>query len=274
MKDHGVLFTSADKWTSSFFLTPRRRTHSGLPRRPLHQWVCALFFSLGKLAHAQTTSAQCRTALDGMVRDPNYVLAHTRFTDWCRIILENEMANCCTDGDFARGTSEGCTDCSAVCVHQHMDSMCNSYFGKACAVLRAPFANSGAPGLKLRESFCVPEDCTTAADREALMRWYHTSYRAIRTNNWQLDYNDGVLECPSAVATAILAVFVTILGIVLLVWIMIILFKAPPKERGKSTITQAEGPEYPANTAAGFDSDLRRTAEGADTLSSTRVGAS
>merc|ERR1712224_619874 len=99
-----------------------------------------------------------------MLKDPNWMLMNTTWTKWCRIRTENEMANCCSVADFAEGRAEGCSsDCLARCIHPPFDSFCDEHFGKACTVLRKPFYRSGAPGLQVRESFCVPEDCDNVA---------------------------------------------------------------------------------------------------------------
>jgi len=195
----------------------------------------------------QTTTAGCRTALNSMLEDSNWRFMNNSLVRWCRMRLENEMARCCTIADFANGRGQGCGDCLADCVHQHFDDLCNKEFGKACVVVRKPFAatslivdgrEQGTPDLVVRESFCVPRACDNNADKDALIPWYGTLYVSL-LNGWHGDYDEATLECPSNVMTVLLLVIAGLVLFAAAVPISIMLFTAP-KERGRTLISQAD----------------------------------
>lgn len=179
-----------------------------------------------------STSMQCRAGLDAMLKDENWVWVNTSYTRWCRIRLENEMAQCCGVGDFEKGRAEGCSECSANCVYVPMDRLCSKYFGKACKVNRKPFYRTGAKGLEVEESFCVPYDCDNPADRSVLMTWYSATYKA-RRGGWHRDWDEAELLCPDSIIQSIVYTLLAIVGFFILVKVYIFLRWAP-KEPGRT----------------------------------------
>eukprot|EP00931_Biecheleriopsis_adriatica_P068906 TRINITY_DN42803_c0_g1_i1.p1 TRINITY_DN42803_c0_g1~~TRINITY_DN42803_c0_g1_i1.p1 ORF type:complete len:262 (+),score=44.28 TRINITY_DN42803_c0_g1_i1:52-786(+) len=222
---------------------------------------------LGLLASAAeerrlTTSTQCRTSLDLMLKDPNWKYVNNSATRWCRLRLENEMASCCTVANFAEGKAEGCSDCLAHCMHQNMIDLCVNHFGAACAVRRKPFFKTGAADLEVLESFCVPHECNNVPDRDALITWFAALYVGKR-NGWHLDYDEARLECPSdAIAVLIglaVAVVACLLGIPcgwFLLW--------APKEKGLTLISQSDMQAQADDEDE--DDGLRQTGMGMDAL--------
>jgi len=192
----------------------------------------------GSEARRLTTSSDCRSSLDAMLRDANWLYVNNTVTRWCRIKLESKMADCCQLEDFNRGYAEGCSGCTADCTNQLMIDLCNKWFGKGCSVSRHPFLSTGAPGVQVMETFCVPAACTNNADLLALMPWYDSIYRSRRAG-WFANYDDAALTCPSNAAIIIVIVVACVLGIVLMIPLGFILFSAP-KERGRTLISQAD----------------------------------
>lgn len=187
-------------------------------------------------AGAQTTSKECRSGLDNMLRDSNWLLVNNSQVRWCRIILENDMSNCCSMEDFNRGIAENCNSCDTNCAYQGMIDMCNTYFGQACTVTRKPFPK--APGVKVQETFCVPNDCNNNGDKLALMAWYGTLY-AGRRGGWTLNYDSAVLTCPGSAGQILTIIAIIVILALLAVPISIVLFVAP-KERGRTLISQSD----------------------------------
>mmetsp|Transcript_3014 Transcript_3014/g.7722 ORF Transcript_3014/g.7722 Transcript_3014/m.7722 type:complete len:270 (+) Transcript_3014:74-883(+) len=209
-------------------------TSSGWPR------VLGLV-SIAVVVRAQEeTSAECRVAMDNMINDPNWQWVNQQQFAWCRLITENEFTNCCQFAEFAKGKAEGCTDCNADCNHVQAHDLCNEDFGKACTLVRQPFFLTGAPEMKISETFCVPKDCDNKVDRESVVMWYHVTYRALRTAGiWHEDYETAVLDCPTVVGDVIIITVLAVLGIFFLFALAWYLFKAP-KERGQTLISQAD----------------------------------
>lgn len=188
-------------------------------------------------AGAASTSAPCRASLEAMVNDTSYQNMNNSLIRWCRLRLENTMANCCELADFVTGRGEGCVDCMADCKHRHFEALCTKSFGKACTVQRFPFPEA-APQLELQESFCVPEACNNAVDKEALLAFYHSQFEDLRVG-WHKDYNKGTLTCPSNALEVTIAVILSIIAVCAAGPIAFILFCAP-RERGKTLVTQAD----------------------------------
>eukprot|EP00440_Ansanella_granifera_P071764 gb/GFBE01077879.1/.p1 GENE.gb/GFBE01077879.1/~~gb/GFBE01077879.1/.p1 ORF type:complete len:245 (+),score=55.20 gb/GFBE01077879.1/:1-735(+) len=209
-----------------------------------------------------TTSTQCRTSLDLMLKDPNWKYVNNSMTRWCRLRLENKMASCCGLANFAEGKAEGCNEeeCVAECLHQNMITLCNDDFGESCIIDRKPFFKTGAPAVTVRESFCVPQDCNNAADREALVAWFAALYVG-RRNGWHLDYDEARLACAGSTVTVLIGIVTAIVIIASLIPLSIFLFKAP-KQAGQTLISQSEMQE-----SAKQDEDedmLRATGMGSD----------
>lgn len=221
-------------------------------------------------ARRLTTSTECRSGLDNMLRDPNWLVVNTSMTRWCRLRAENEMANCCKVADFSRGYAEDCTDCMANCLHKQMQDLCVQQFnGLACEVHRKPFIRTGAPDMVVMETFCVPEDCNNNADKEAIVQWYDALYKK-RRGGWHFSYDEFTLICPNGVFIAILWTILVILIIICLIPCALYLFKAP-KERGRTLISQADmQTESAADDAP--DATLRSAGGGQDALGNTGMG--
>eukprot|EP00747_Dinoflagellata_sp_TGD_P163212 gnl/TRDRNA2_/TRDRNA2_181642_c0_seq1.p1 gnl/TRDRNA2_/TRDRNA2_181642_c0~~gnl/TRDRNA2_/TRDRNA2_181642_c0_seq1.p1 ORF type:complete len:286 (-),score=29.55 gnl/TRDRNA2_/TRDRNA2_181642_c0_seq1:170-1027(-) len=216
-----------------------------------------------------TTSIQCSQSLDDMVRDKNWQYANKSATDWCRVRLENEFTQCCQMAEFAKGRAEGCSGCAANCEHYLLMTMCNKYYGTACSVRRKPFFTSGARGLEVLESFCVPRDCMNTQDREALMGVFAVTYKPLRYG-WTENYDETILECPSAAGLVILLICVTILAVCLGLPLAYLLFVAP-QERGRVLVSQGDM-KAPEEEASGDQDGLRNTANGGgDTLTSFKT---
>mmetsp|Transcript_26137 Transcript_26137/g.47753 ORF Transcript_26137/g.47753 Transcript_26137/m.47753 type:complete len:275 (+) Transcript_26137:75-899(+) len=216
-------------------------------------------------AYAQEeTSADCRIAMDNMINDPDWQWWNDQQTSWCRLITENEFANCCEFAEFAKGKAEGCTDCNADCHHVHMHDFCNENWGKACTLVRQPFFLTGAPEMKISETFCIPADCDkNSVDRESVVMWYHVTYRALRTAGiWHEDYETAVLDCPTVVGNVIIITVAAVLGIFFLFALAWYLFKAP-KERGQTLISQEDMAEaMDDEDEEPSQDDLRRAGQG------------
>lgn len=173
-----------------------------------------------------------------MINNPNWQLMNNSAMRWCRVRLENEMANCCQLADFVTGRGEGCTDCMADCVHRHFDDLCNRHFGQACLVERFPFDLTGAPEVQVTESFCVPEACNNRVDRDALLAFYDSEYQDVRVG-WLLNYNKGTLTCPgNELFVAVIVVVCVLLccGSIPICWFVCV----APRERGKTLVSQAD----------------------------------
>lgn len=187
------------------------------------------------------TSQPCRTAMVSMINDDNWKLMNYSANRWCRLRLENAMANCCEDADFVTGRGEGCTagaECTEDCRHRHFDDYCNNNFGKACVVTRYPFFYTGAEALEVQESFCVPSACDNEVDRAALLGYFNSEFVDLRVG-WHLDYNRGTLECPGNVTTVVIVVIVAFFACWCPCTLAYLLFKRP-RERGKTLISQAD----------------------------------
>lgn len=223
---------------------------------------------------AASTSNACRTALEDMLRNKNWLFMNDTMTRWCRIKLENEFTNCCGLADFYKGKAEGCSNCDADCIHAPFDKFCNTHYGQACLVTRSPFFQTGAQELQVKESFCVPEDCNNAGDRDALMTWYATLYRS-RRGGWHQDYDKVTLECPSNTLAIIMWTLFVMVLLVCLVPVGFFLFKAP-KERGRTLISQADMQEMndSSQVEAIDNADLRGAAQGQDALGNSGMSRS
>mmetsp|Transcript_59606 Transcript_59606/g.141829 ORF Transcript_59606/g.141829 Transcript_59606/m.141829 type:complete len:282 (-) Transcript_59606:141-986(-) len=210
----------------------------------------------------EETSADCRIALDNMINDVNWQHINASQQAWCRLITENEFANCCQFAEFAKGKAEGCSQCDADCEHVQMQDFCNEYMGKACKLVRQPFFLTGAPEMKISETFCVPQDCDNRVDRENVVMWFHITYRALRApGSWHDDYETAVLDCPTMVADIIIITIAAVVGIIALVVLAWYLFKAP-KERGQTLISQAEMAAQDEEEEEQSQGDLRRAGLG------------
>lgn len=185
-----------------------------------------------------TTSFDCRVALDDMLRNEIWMFVNNSQTRWCRIIVENEFANCCNEAEFAKGKAEGCSDCLADCSHHQMHTVCATHFGRACPVWRKPFARTGAPGLEVLETFCLPEACDNSGDRLAILPWFDSTYRSRRIS-WHLWWDQAELDCPPFWRTVLLWSIFSIVMLGCLGKVGQILFIAPP-ERGRTLVSQQD----------------------------------
>jgi hypothetical protein len=185
---------------------------------------------------------KCRVGLQNMLYNEDWRFMNDTASRWCRIRLENKMATCCENAEFAKGKAK-CGDCTADCWHTKMADLCNSVFGKACTLTRQPFARFNVT-MQVQETFCVPSECDNAEDlaNNLLIKWYDAQYREERTSytelpedtiHWLENYGDAApIACPTQTFIIILSVAISIIVITISIPLGIFLFKAP-KERGR-----------------------------------------
>jgi len=196
-------------------------------------------------AAAFSTTMKCRVSLQNMLYNEDWIFMNDTASRWCRIRLENKMATCCANAEFAKGKAAcgKAGECVADCSHSKMADLCNSNFGKACLLTRQPFARFNVT-MAVSETFCVPSECNNAEDlaNNLLVKWYDAQYRQERTStseladdtiHWLENYGDSTpIECPTQTFIIILSVIIAIIVISISIPLGIFLFKAP-KERGR-----------------------------------------
>jgi hypothetical protein len=193
---------------------------------------------LGGLVNA--LSRPCSEAFNNMLQDTNYKYMNKTFQQWCRVRVENKLAGCCSLVDFAAGKAEGCANkCKVSCEHRPFEHLCNTWFGTACRVTRAPFY-SNVSSFEITETFCLPRDCENDDDKSGFLMHYHIYYLLSRYSQWQKDYEHGTLECPSNTEMLILMLAGALLGFLGAVWLLIYL-RRPPPQKGATLVEATPG---------------------------------
>jgi len=228
---------------------PHRRCRTllrSLVLTTLARWVSSQSVSEAALAQqAQDTAivqagglvtTECRASYTAMLNNKDYLFMENLMWNWCRIRMENKMATCCTNAEFAVGRSDSCdSDCVADCVHPQMAALCTSYFGKACSLSREPFSENDV-SFKVMETICIPEECDNKDDLDSgyLMKWYHVAFKDRRYGqNYRFNYQEVTeFACPGNTVMIIMIVVGSSILIVAAIPLGFFLFKAP-KERGR-----------------------------------------
>lgn len=185
-------------------------------------------------------SRPCSESFNGMLGDTNYRYMNKTFQQWCRVRVENKLAGCCEIVDFAQGKADTCAEkCKVSCEHRPFEQLCNTWFGTACKVKRAPF-HSNVSTFEITETFCLPKECVNDDDVDSFLMHYHIYYLNQRYSQWQKDYEHGTIECPQYTELLILIVVSSLVGFFLAVWLLVYL-RRPPPQKGATMVEAMPG---------------------------------
>lgn len=191
---------------------------------------------LGTLVDA--LSRQCSESFNAMLQDPNYKYMNKTFQQWCRVRVENKIAGCCELVDFAQGKADLCVaKCQVSCEHRPFEQLCNTWFGTACKVRRAPFYTNVST-FEVTETFCLPKECQE--DKGEFLTHYHIYYESQRYSQWQKDYEHGEMICPDNTEMLVLIVVSSLIGFGLAVWLLVYL-RRPPPQKGATLVEATPG---------------------------------
>ena len=109
--------------------------------------------------HCDSISQICYSSYVGMLADPNWRFHDSQSSRLCYVKLQNNIALCCSEADYASARFSDCdtsVECHVDCKYQAMETFCDSWIGKGCSI---EYQLSNRFPLPAEASICVPSSC-------------------------------------------------------------------------------------------------------------------